>query len=460
MSDFSLKSYVTDHKTIHLVGIGGVSMSALAELLLHLGAKVTGSDRTETDVTDKLAKLGASITYAHLPENVDSADLVIRTAAVHDDNPEIAHARELGIPVMERAQAWGKIMLEYKHAVCVSGTHGKTTTTSMLTMVGIECGSDPTVMVGSNLDAIGGTLRIGAHDYFIAESCEYTNSFLSFHPTVAVVLNVDADHLDFFKDIDDIIHSFHRFCELVPENGAIVVNHDSANAMKAVADIDRTCITFGTTPEADVYPENVTDNHGYYSFDVMHKGKLFTHVDLSVPGRHNMLNALASCAVCIFIGLDPEKSAAGLKKFTGSSRRFQLTGHMANGATVIDDYAHHPTEMTATLKTAREMDFDRIICVFQSHTYSRTKALLSQFVEALKLCDKAIVADIYAAREKNTFGISGKDIADQLDGGEYYPSFEQIEARVREIAQPNDLIITMGAGNINGIGPKLCVDAK
>ena len=211
MSDFSLKSYVTDHKTIHLVGIGGVSMSALAELLLHLGAKVTGSDRTETDVTDKLAKLGASITYAHLPENVDGADLVIRTAAVHDDNPEIAHARELGIPVMERAQAWGKIMLEYKHAVCVSGTHGKTTTTSMLTMVGIECGSDPTVMVGSNLDAIGGTLRIGAHDYFIAESCEYTNSFLSFHPTVAVVLNVDADHLDFFKDIDDIIHSFHRF---------------------------------------------------------------------------------------------------------------------------------------------------------------------------------------------------------------------------------------------------------
>ena len=230
--------------------------------------------------------------------------------------------------------------------------------------------------------------------------------------------------------------------------------------MKAVAGIDRTCITFGTTPEADVYPENVTDNHGYYSFDVMHKGKLFMHVDLSVPGRHNMLNALASCAVCIFIGLDPEKSAAGLKKFTGSSRRFQLTGHMANGATVIDDYAHHPTEMTATLKTAREMDFDRIICVFQSHTYSRTKALLPQFVEALKLCDKAIVADIYAAREKNTFGISGKDIADQLDGGEYYPSFEQIEARVREIAQPNDLIITMGAGNINSIGPKLCVDAK
>lgn len=456
MSDFSLHSYVADHKSIHLVGIGGVSMSALAELLIHLGAVVTGSDRAQSDVTDKLTALGARITYAHLPENVEGADLIIRTAAVHDDNPEIAHARALGIPVIERAQAWGSIMLGYQNAVCVSGTHGKTTTTSMLTLVGMHCGVDPTVMVGSNLPAIGGTLRIGAHDCFIAESCEYTNSFLSFHPTVAVVLNVDADHLDFFKDIDDIIHSFHRFCELVPETGAIVVNHDSANALKAVAGIDRTCITFGSTPEADVYPQNVTDRHGYYSFDVMHKGTLFTHVDLSVPGYHNMLNALASCAVCIFLGLDAAASAAGLNAFTGSSRRFQLTGHTATGTMVIDDYAHHPTEMMATLKTAREMDYDRILCVFQPHTYSRTKALLPEFIEALKLCDKAILADIYAAREQNTYGISSKEIADALEGGEYYDSFEKIEARLLEIAQPGDLIITMGAGNVNTIGSAIC----
>ncbi|MDO4286675.1 MAG: UDP-N-acetylmuramate--L-alanine ligase [Eubacteriales bacterium] len=456
MSDFSLHSYVADHKSIHLVGIGGVSMSALAELLMHLGAVVTGSDRSQSDVTDKLTSLGAKITYAHLPENVEGADLIIRTAAVHDDNPEIVHARALGIPVIERAQAWGSIMLGYQNAVCVSGTHGKTTTTSMLTLIGMHCGVDPTVMVGSNLPAIGGTLRIGAHDCFIAESCEYTNSFLSFHPTVAVVLNVDADHLDFFKDIDDIIHSFHRFCELVPETGAIVVNHDSANALKAVAGIDRTCITFGSTPEADVYPQNVTDRHGYYSFDVMHKGTLFTHVDLSVPGHHNMLNALASCAVCIFLGLDATASAAGLSEFTGSSRRFQLTGHTAMGTMVIDDYAHHPAEMTATLKTAREMDYDRILCVFQPHTYSRTKALLPEFIEALKLCDKAILADIYAAREQNTYGISSKVIADALDGGEYYDSFEKIEARLLEIARPGDLIITMGAGNVNVIGSAIC----
>lgn len=456
MSDFSLQSYVAEKKSIHLVGIGGVSMSALAELLHHLGATVTGSDRAQSAVTDKLTALGISITYAHLPKNVEGADLVIRTAAVHDDNPEIAHARELNIPVIERAQAWGSIMLAYKNAVCVAGTHGKTTTTSMLTLIGMQCGIDPTVMVGSNLPAIGGTLRIGAHDCFIAESCEYTNSFLSFHPTVAVILNVDADHLDFFKDIDDIIHSFHKFCALVPENGALVVNRDSANALKAIEGIDRKCITFGSTADADVYPENVTDRDGYYSFDVMYHGETYTHVDLSVPGYHNMLNALASCGVCIFLGLDSAAAAEGLKQFTGSSRRFQVTGHMPNGAMVIDDYAHHPTEMAATLRTAREMDYDRIICIFQPHTYSRTKALLPEFIEALQLCDKAILADIYAARERNTYGISSKDIADAIDGAEYYASFDEIEARLKEIAQPRDLIITMGAGNVNEIGPKLC----
>lgn len=459
MSDFSLQPYVTNHKTIHLVGIGGVSMSALAELLLHLGAKVTGSDRAQSDVTDKLTRMGASITYAHLPQNVEGADLVIRTAAVHDDNPEIAHARECNIPVVERAQAWGSIMPAYRNAVCIAGTHGKTTTTSMLTLVGMRTGIDPTIMVGSNLPAIGGTLRIGSHDCLIAEACEYTNSFLSFHPTVAVVLNVDADHLDFFKDIDDIIHSFHRFCSLVPETGALVVNADSPNAMKAVAGIDRTCMTFGCTPGADVYAENVTDRHGYYSFDVMYKGKLFTHVDLSVPGHHNMLNALASCAVALLLGLDAAGTADGLKEFTGSARRFQLTGRTASGAMVIDDYAHHPTEMEATLKTAREMDYDRIICVFQPHTYSRTKALLPQFIEALKLCDKAIVADIYAAREQNTFDISSKDIADPLPGGEYYDSFDKIQTRLLEIAQPGDLILTMGAGNVNEIGTAICENA-
>ncbi len=452
MSDFSLTAYLNDKHTIHLVGIGGVSMSALAELLIHLGAHVTGSDRAESAVTDKLTTLGAKITYAHLAENVEGADVVIRTAAVHDDNPEIKRARELNIPVIERAQAWGWIMKDYKNAVCIAGTHGKTTTTSMMTLIGMDAGADPTVMVGSNLPAIGGTLRIGAHDVFVAESCEYTNSFLSFHPTVAVVLNVEEDHLDFFKDLDDIIHSFHRFCALTPENGLVVVNRDSEASMKSVEGLDRTILTFGEHDNADVYPQNAVDNNGYYEFDVMVKGEKYTHVVLSVPGKHNMLNALACCAVSAWMQLNGQKVAEGLHKFTGSSRRFQLTGHTASGVRVVDDYAHHPTEMKVTLNAAKEMNFNRIICIFQSHTYTRTAALFDDFVDALKLCDKAILADIFAAREKNTIGISAKDLADKIPNAEYYPSFEEIEKRVLEIAEPGDLILTMGAGDVYKIG--------
>ncbi len=451
MSEFTLKPYLNGGK-IHLVGIGGVSMSALAELLLHLGAQITGSDRTQTPVTEKLGQLGAKITYAHLPENVEECELVIRTAAVHDDNPEIRRAHERGIPVVERAEAWGSIMREYRQAVCLSGTHGKTTSTSMMTLIAMEAGLDPTTMVGSNLPAIGGTLRIGAHDCFIAESCEYTNSFLNFFPTVAVVLNVEEDHLDFFKDLDDIVHSFHRFCELVPEDGCIVVNADSEGAVRSTQGIDRKVLTFGVEHEADVYAENIADNHGYFCFDVMFRGERYASVELSVPGRHNMLNALACCAACIHLGVDGEAAARGLNLFTGSSRRFEKLGHMACGALVVDDYAHHPTEMRATLNSAKEMDFDRIICVFQSHTYTRTAALFDDFVDALKLCDKAILADIYAAREKNTIGISAADLAAKIDGAEYYPSFDEIEARVREIAQPNDLVIFMGAGTVDEIG--------
>jgi UDP-N-acetylmuramate--alanine ligase len=457
MSEISLTSYLNDSHTIHLVGIGGVSMSALAELLMHLGAHVTGSDRAQSAVTDKLATLGAVITYAHLPKNVEGASLVIRTAAVHDDNPEIQHARELAIPVIERAEAWGWIMKHYEQAICIAGTHGKTTTTSMMALIGMEAGIDPTVMVGSDLPAIGGTLRIGAHDCFVAESCEYTNSFLRFHPTVAVVLNVEADHLDFFKDIDDIVHSFHEFCALTPENGLVVVNHDSVHAMRAAEGVNRTVCTFGETPNANVYPINVKNNHGYYEFDAVWNGESYAHIELSVPGHHNMLNALACCAVCRHLGVDGAAVAAGLKAFTGSSRRFQLTGFTEQNIRVVDDYAHHPTEMRATLTAAREMGYERVICVFQPHTYTRTAALFEDFVEALQLCDKAILADIYAAREKNTIGISSKDLADKIDGAEYYASFEEIENRLIELAKPGDLILTMGAGDVYKIGECIVV---
>ena len=448
----SIKPYIENKERIHLIGIGGVSMNSLAELLLSKGVPVSGSDRLRTDVTARLEALGASITYEHRPENVEGASLIVRTAAVHDENPEIVRAHELGIPVMERAEAWGHIMRDYDNVVCLSGTHGKTTSTSMMT---IEAQMDPTVMVGSNLPAIGGTLRIGGKGCFVAESCEYTNSFLRFAPTVSVILNVEEDHLDFFKDINDIIHSFHEFAELTPMNGLVVVNHDDPNAMRAVAHIDRRIRTFGTTPDADVYPTEVRDENGYYRFTVNIDGKEYAKVALSVPGRHNMLNALACCAAAEFLGVSSEAAEKGLNKFTGSSRRFQLVGKMPNGATVVDDYAHHPSEMKATLSTAKEMHFDRILCAFQPHTYTRTKALFPEFVDALKQCDQAILAPIYAAREQNTIGIYSSDIAKEVPGAVSFDTFDEIADYLRKNAGPNDLVLTMGAGNINTVGPML-----
>ena len=451
----SIKPYIENKERIHLIGIGGVSMSALGELLLSLGVPVSGSDRLKTDVTARLESLGAKIIYEHKAENVAGASLIVRTAAVHDDNPEIVRAHELGIPVMERAEAWGHLMRDYDNVVCLAGTHGKTTSTSMMTLMTMEAGLDPTVMVGSNLPAIGGTLRIGGKGCFVAESCEYCNSFLRFAPTVAVVLNVEEDHLDFFKDLNDIIHSFRSFVELTPMNGLVVVNGDDPNAMRAVDGLDRRIRTFGVNANADVRAADIRDENGYYRFTVLVEGREYAKVELSVPGRHNMLNALACCAAAEFLGVPGAAAEKGLNKFTGSSRRFQLVGKMPNGATVVDDYAHHPSEMKATLMTAKEMRFDRILCAFQPHTYTRTKALFPEFVEALKLCDQAVLAPIYAAREQNTVGVYASDLAKEVPGAVAFDTFEEIADYLRGEAGPNDLVLTMGAGNINQVGPML-----
>lgn len=453
--EHSLKPYIDEKKPMHLIGIGGVSMSALAELLLSLGVPVTGSDRAHSAVAERLERLGAKITYAHLPENVAQAAVVIRTAAVHDDNPEVMAAHEKGLLVLERAEAWGSLMKDYKNVICLSGTHGKTTTTSMMSLIAMHAKLDPTVMVGSNLPAIGGTLRIGGKGCFVAESCEYCNSFLSFSPTVAVILNIEADHLDFFKDLDDIIHSFHEFCLRTPENGLVVVNADDENAMRAVQGVPREIRTFGTGEGADVRPADISVQNGYYHFTVLVHGAPYTEVALNVPGRHNMMNALAACAVSHYLGLDGARVGEGLSAFTGSSRRFQRLGALPNGALVVDDYAHHPSEMRATLAAAREMEFDRILCAFQPHTYTRTKALFGEFADALKQCDLAVLAPIYAAREKNTVGVSSEDLAAAVPGAKCFGTFEEIADFLRAEAKPGDLILTMGAGNIDEVGRML-----
>jgi UDP-N-acetylmuramate--alanine ligase len=452
----SLKKYIDEKQTIHLIGIGGVSMNSLAELLLHMGVPVTGSDRSESAVTERLTQLGARIVYAHLPENVEGAGLVIRTAAIHDDNPEIVRAHALGIPVMERAAAWGCLMEDYQNVICVAGTHGKTTTTSMMTAIALEAQKDPTVMVGSGLPLIGGgTLRIGGQGCFIAESCEYCNSFLSFSPTIAVVLNVEEDHLDFFKDIADIRASFRQFALRTPENGLVVVNADDENARLAVEDVPRKTITFGSDAQADFYPTDITVQNGYYRFTARTHGEAYATLTLSVPGRHNMMNALACCAVSHALGIEGDAVAKGLAAFTGSSRRFQLTGKLPSGAVVVDDYAHHPSEMRATLEAARQMGFSRILCAFQPHTYTRTKALFSEFVQALELCDQAILAPIFAAREQNAIGISSGDLAEQVPGERAFDSFEEIADYLKAEARDGDLILTMGAGDIYKVGELL-----
>lgn len=455
----SIKPYIKNQSTIHFIGIGGVSMNSLAELLLSRGVKVTGSDRVESAVTDRLETLGARITYAHRAENVQGAALIIRTSAVHDDNPEVIRAREVGIPVIERSEAWGSLMEDYEDVICLSGTHGKTTTTSMMTMITMQAGLDPTVMVGSHLPAINGTLRIGDKGCFVAEACEYCNSFLNFKPTVAAVLNVEADHLDFFKDIDDIIHSFHQFCMLTPQDGAVIVNADDEHAMRVVQDVPRRILTFGSGETAFVHPANIRIENGYYSFDVLAGDEKYTSAKLSVPGFHNMMNALACCAISFFLGIDPQQVSRGLAAFTGSSRRFQLTGRLSCGAVVIDDYAHHPSEMCATLSAARQMNFSRIICAFQPHTYTRTKALFNDFIKALEGCDSVVLAPIFAAREKNTIGITSDDLAEKIPGAVSLHSFEEIVKYLNSIARAGDLILTMGAGDINRVGQMLTQDS-
>ena len=448
-----LADFLIPGKRAHLVGIGGVSMCALGLVLQGMGIRVTGSDMHKSNATEDLVSKGIPVAIGHAAENIAGADCVIRTAAAHDDNPEIAAALEAGIPVFERAQTWGYIMAAYENAVCFSGTHGKTTSTSMMTHIAMEAGLDPTVMIGGYLNLLGAGHRVGEGDTIIAESCEYCNSFLNFTPTIAVILDIDKDHMDFFKDLDDIKHSFRQFAELTPpDRGIVVANGQDRNTMDALKGIDRRVITFGMTSDMDVYPTRF--DRGYSSFDVICSGSFYTHVDLRVLGKHNCMDALAAIAAAWALGVEPEAITRGLTSFTGAARRMEFKGTF-RGADIYDDYAHHPGELKATLDAVPERGYSRTIVIFQPHTYSRTKALFKDFVSQLSRPDLTILADIYAARETNTIGISSRDVADAIPGAEYYPSFEQITDRLREIATPGDLILTIGAGDIYKVGEML-----
>ena len=451
--DLKIQDYICPGKRAHLVGVGGVSMSPLAQVLHGAGVVVTGSDMHESAEVAHLRTLGIPVTIGHLPESVAGADCVIRTAAVHDDNPEIAAARAAGIPVFERAQAWGALMRHYENALCVAGTHGKTTTTSMCAHIFLAAQRDPSIMIGGVLPALGAGHRVGHGDTIILESCEYCNSFLSFFPTVAVILNVDADHLDFFKDLEDVKHSFRRFAELVPETGFVVADRDDANTMDALAGLDRSTITFGLE-DGDVHAADLTWRGGFADFDAMVNGQCYAHVSLSVPGVHNVRNALAACAAAHCLGIPAAAVEEGLRAFHGAGRRFEKKGEF-HGAMVYDDYAHHPHELQALLTTAKGLGYQRIICAFQPHTYSRTHELFHDFVEVLKLPDITLLAEIYAARETNTLGISSNDLAREIPGSIYCPTLADVTEQLRRLAQPGDLILTVGAGDIYQAGEAL-----
>lgn len=446
---------------LHFTGIGGISMSALAEIMISRGFTVTGSDSHESKITDHLESLGAKIFYNQVAGNISSdIDVLIYTAAIKQDNPELVKAKELGIPLLTRAEFLGQIMLNYPMAIGVSGTHGKTTTTSMLSQIMLEGNTDPTILVGGIMPAIHGNTRVGHSDKLITEACEYTNSFLSFKPNMAIILNVAADHLDFFKDLDDIRHSFRKFAELVPNDGFLVINSDIDNLEYFTDGLKCKVITVGSDPaKSDYSATNIEfDQFAKGSYDLVVNGEKSFHVALNVTGEHNIYNSLAAIAAAHAMGISDANIKAGLTQYGGTDRRFQYKGKVGD-VTIIDDYAHHPDEITATIKTAKHYPHKKMWVVFQPHTYSRTKSLLPEFGKALKEADAVVLADIYAAREKDTLGVSSLDVKKEIEkyGTEvhYYPSFSEIENFLLESCSPGDLLITMGAGDVVKIGEHL-----
>ncbi len=417
---------------VHFIGIGGISMSGLAQILLEAGFTVSGSDAKKSPLTQQLAAQGARISYPQMASSItDDIDLVVYTAAISGDNPELARAKEMNKPLITRAELLGQIMKNYKMPIAVSGTHGKTTTTSMISEVLLAADLDPTLTVGGILKSIGGNIRVGKSDYFVAEACEYTNSFLSFFPRISVILNIEEDHMDFFKDIDDIRHSFKEFARLLPNDGFLIINKGIDNLDKFTEGLDCNIVTFGKEKDADYsYADASFDELGRGSYTLLKNGREIRRVSLSVVGEHNIINSLAVIALCDILKIDLNTALPALSAFEGTDRRFELKGKVG-GVTILDDYAHHPTEIRATLTAAANYPHKTLWCVFQPHTYTRTKAFLSDFADALSLADKVVLADIYAAREKNTIGISSLDLLKELEARgvdcRYFPRIDEIE---------------------------------
>lgn len=447
-------------KHVYFIGIGGISMSGLAQILLSRGFKVSGSDRAPSDLTDQLANEGAKIFIGQRSGNIsEDIDLCVYTAAIHPDNPEYIRCQELSIPMMTRAEFLGQLMKNYSNSVAVSGTHGKTTTSAMAGEILMAANYDPTLSIGGILPSINGNIRIGTSDYFLTEACEYTNSFLSFFPKYGIILNVEEDHLDFFKDINDIRNSFKKFAELLPEDGLLIINGAIDNYQELCKDLTCKVVTFGKSSDCDYYPTKLSVNEeGHTVYTLNTPSEKTCSVKLRVLGEHNVLNSLASLALADSLGIDLDIAKSALFNFGGTKRRFEYKGNL-KGINIIDDYAHHPTEIKATLTAAKDYKHENMWVVFQPHTYTRTKAFMDDFAKALSLCENVVLADIYAARETDTLGISSEDLQKKIQAlGKncyYFKNFTEIEIFLLQNCIPGDMLITMGAGDVYKIGENL-----
>ena len=448
------------YKHIYMIGIGGVSMSGIAEILKHWGFIVTGSDWAESDTTKKLNLDGIHVVIGHDVNMVAKSDLVVYTAAIKEDDVELVKARELGIPTMERADFLGLITKAFDDTICISGTHGKTTTTSMVSMCFIEAGLDPSIQVGATLKAIDGNYRIGNSEHFVIEACEYVESFLKFYPKAEVILNIDNDHLDYFKNMENINEAFIKYVKLLPEDGLLVVNTDNDYCSKLHNYTNAKVVSYGIkNDKANFVGRNITfDKNGFPRFDVYYNNYFYGSFELSVPGSHNVLNALGCIALCDSYGISKSDIKSALKKYTGAHRRFEYVGQF-DGVSVYDDYGHHPTEIKATALALKKKTYNHSWVVFQPHTYSRTKNLLDDFADSLTYFDNIIITDIYAARETNTYGISSQDLVDKIKTlgrkAIYIPDFNDIVNYLKQNAEKDDIILTLGAGTVTNIGPML-----
>ncbi len=451
---------IKKYKNIHMIGIGGVSMSGIAEILLNFGFNVTGSDSSASEITEILNRKGIPVTIGHDIDSISKSDLVVYSAAIKQDDPEMLEAKRLQIPIIERADFLGELTRCYKDTIAVSGTHGKTTTTSMISLCFLEALKDPSIQVGAILKQIDGNYKVGNSEHFIIEACEYVESFLKFSPKAEVILNIDNDHLDYFKTFENIKNAFIKYVKILPDDGLLVLNGDDTNCLDLTQYTKAKTLTYGiTNKNTDFFAVNIVfDNDGFPEFDVYNRNGFYDRIKLNVPGTHNVLNCLACIALCNEYGIKKEDIKSALLKFTGAHRRFEFKGKV-NGASIYDDYGHHPTEIVATAKSLMNKKYNESWVVFQPHTYSRTKNLLDDFAKALLNFDNIIILDIYAAREKNTYNISSKDLVDKIislgKDAKYIPDFYECVSYIKENVKENDIIMTLGAGTVTQIGPML-----